>query len=166
MADQLVIEDPIIARQIQQIAQQEQRSIEDVLVSMVTQYRPPSGVGEIPDAEEMARYVRLTAYKRARDYWDKTRNIERAAMTDEQLDEEFWLFDADGIPRLKADKNKVELPASSLHQAGQVLRSAGFRSGQTDISARSREILNDEFTEYLLSRMKQSTDDASNSPAT
>ncbi len=164
MVDRLVIEDSKLTRQIQQIARQEHRSIEEVLSSMVAQYQPHSVVDAGPDAEEMARSVRLAAYEQARDYWRQAGNQERAAMTDQQLDEEFWLFDADGIPRLKADKNEVDLPESSLYRAGQVLRSAGFRSGQTDIGARSREILNDEFTDYLLSRMNQSTDDA-NTPS-
>ena len=87
-------------------------------------------------------------------------------MTDEQLDEEFWLFDVDRFPRLKADKDEVKLPEASLYRAGQALLSAGFRSGQTDISARSREILDDEFTDYLLSRTDQPTDDTNSRAST
>ena len=166
MTDQLVIEDSKLANKLQQIAEQEHRSIEEVLFSMVTQYRPRSIVDEMPDAEEMARLVRLAAYEQARAYWGQLGNPKRAEMTDEQLDEEFWLLDADGIPRLKADKSEVKLPEASLYCAGQVLLSAGFRSGKTDISARSREILDDEFTDYLLSRMNQPTDDPDNRAST
>ena len=68
MTDQLVIEDSKLANKLQQIAEQEHRSIEEVLFSMVTQYRPRSIGDEMPDAEEMARLVRLAAYEQARDY--------------------------------------------------------------------------------------------------
>jgi len=166
MTDQLVIENLRLAQEIEQIAKEEHRSIEDVLLSMVTQYRSRTVVDEDLDAEDMARQVRLAAYEQARHYWDEIGNRERAEMTDKQLDEEFWLFDAAGIPRLKTDKNKMDIPESSLYRAGQILRSAGFHSGQTDIGARSRKILHDEFTDYLVSRMDQSTDDADNSSAT
>jgi hypothetical protein len=161
MADQIVIENLSLAKQIQQIAKQEHRSVEEVLLSMVTQYRSPSIAEESSDADEMARHVHLVAYQQARDYWEKAGNAERAGMTDEQLDRTFWLFDADGIPRLKEDQDKVKLPVSSLHHAGQVLRSADFHSGQSDISARSREILDDEFAEYLIARRDKSTNNDS-----
>jgi len=161
MADRIVIEDPQLAQEIQRIAEREDRSVEDVLSSMLAQYQTPVSGQDTPEADKLARRVRLVAYQEARDHWHRAGDKERAAMTDEQLDQEFWLFDADGVPRLKADKDQVVLPESSLHRAGQVLRSAGFRSGQTDISARSRAILDEEFADYLLSRMKRSTDDAS-----
>ena len=66
--DQLVIEDSNLANKLQQIAEQEHRSIEDVFFPMVTQYRPQSIVGEMPDTEPIARLVRLAAYEQARDY--------------------------------------------------------------------------------------------------
>jgi hypothetical protein len=164
MTDQIVIDDSRLAEQIQQIAQQEHRSVGEVLAAMVTQYRPQTVVDEDDfDPDELARKVRLYAYQQARDYWRKAGDLERAAMTDAQLDEEFWLFDAEDIPRLKSEMNEVELPPSSLHRAGKILASAGFRSGRTDISARSREILENEYADYLLSRMNQSTNDADNS---
>lgn len=152
MVNRLIIENGRLAEQIQQVATQEHRSIEEVLFSMIAQYRSQSAIDEVPDAEAMALSARLAVYEQAREYWRKNGNPERAAMTDQQLDEQFWLFDADGIPRLKADQHEVVLPASSLYRAGQMIRSAGFRSGQSDISIRSREILNDEFADYLLSR--------------
>ena len=164
--DQPVIEDLKLANKLQQIAEQEHRSIEDVLFSMVTQYRPQSMVDEMPDAEQIARLVRLAAYEQARAHWGQLGNTKRAEMTDEQLDEEFWLFDVDGFPRLKTDKGKVKLPEASLYRTGQVLLSVGFRSRQTDISARSREILDDEFTDYLLSRTDQPTDDTNSRAST
>jgi hypothetical protein len=161
MVDRIVIEDPQLAQRIQRIAERERRSVEDVLTTMLAQYQPPGAGRVAPEADELARQVRLAAYQTARDYWRRAGDKERAALTDEQLDREFWLFDADGIPRLKTDKDKVVLSESSLHRAGQVLQSAGFHSGQTDIGARSREILNEEFTDYLVARKNGPGDDAS-----
>ena len=151
MADRLVIEDSKLAALIQQIARREHRSVEDVISSMLAQYQPQAGDdNSLPDGDELDRQVRLAAYQQARAYWQETGDAARGALTDQELDETFWLFDGDGIPRLKADQDKVSLPDSSLHQAGRVLLSAGFRSGQSDISARSRQILDDEYADYLL----------------
>ena len=161
MTDQLVIDDLNLAEQIQQIAHQENRSVEDVLSSMVAQYRPQPLIDDLPSPEALAQRVHEFVYKQARDYWVSVGNNERASMTDEQLDEEFWLIDADGIPRLMSEKGEIELPASSLHRGGQILASSGFRSGQTDISMRSREILIEEYADYLLSRINRLTDDDS-----
>lgn len=165
MADQLVIEDSKLAQQIRQIAKEEHRSVEQVVASMLAHYRPQSAIDESSDAEALTRHVRQSAYAQARGYWNKIGNRERAKMTDEQLDKEFWLFDTDGIPHLKVDRDKVDLPEFSLHRAGHVLGSAGFHSGQSDIGARSREILDDEYAEHLLSRMNRSTTNADNSTA-
>lgn len=160
MADRIVIKDPLLAQELQRIAEREHRSVEDVLSSMLAQYQPPGGGQDAPEADELARQVRLAAYQAARDYWRHAGDKGRAVLTDEQLDREFWLFDADGIPRLKADKGEVVLPESSLRRAGQVLQSAGFRSGQTDISTRSRKILNGKFADHLIARKEPPGDEA------
>jgi hypothetical protein len=152
MVDRIVIEDPQLAQRIQSIAERERRSVEDVLASMLAQYELPALGRDAPKAEDLARRVRLAAYERARDYWRRVGDEERAAMTDEQLDQEFWLFDEERIPRLKADRDEVRVAESSLHRAGQALRAADFHSGQSDISAGSREILDEEFADYLLNR--------------
>jgi hypothetical protein len=158
MENRIIIKDPELAQRIERIARQEHRSVREVLASMVTEYKPREAGGDLPDADALARHVRLAAYREARDYWRSTGDKKRAAMTDGQLDEQFWLFDADGIPRLIAEKDSVELPESSLHRAGQVLITAGFHSGQSDVSTRSREILDTEFTDYLLEHMNRPAD--------
>jgi len=38
----------------------------------------------------------------------------RLALTDRELDEQFWLIDHDGIPRLKTEQNQVQLPPDAL----------------------------------------------------
>jgi hypothetical protein len=161
MADRLIIDDAEIVRQIQEIADQEHRSIEDVVSSMLAQYRPQQLDDSTElNAAELARRTRLAIYERARRYWREEGDLERAGMTDDEMDEQFWLFDAEGIPRLTSERNAIELPASSLHHAGQVLASAGFRSGQSDISTQARHILDDEYADYLMERHNRAdTDD-------
>lgn len=161
MVDRIVIDDAELARRIQGIARQERRSVPEVLTSMVSQYQPQKSDDDLPDADKLARQVRLAAYQRARAYWQANGDEEHAALTDEQLDEVFWLFDGDGIPRLKADRDYVKLPEGSLHVAGQILAGAGFHSGQSDIGSRSREILDSEFTDYILTRSNRPVEDDS-----
>lgn len=161
MADQLIIDNPQLLEQLQQIADQEKRSVEDVLGTMVAQYQPRPIRDDLPDPDEWARFVHLDAYRRAREYWHEHGDLEKAAMTDDEMDEKFWLFDAEGIPRLKSEKDQVVFPEGSLHIGGKILASSGFRSGYTDISARSREILNNEYADYILSRRDEFPDDGS-----
>lgn len=158
MPDRIVIENAELARRLERIAHQEQRPVHDVLTSMIEQYQPQTGSDD-EAAPASPRQVRLDAYRRARDYWRQTENAERAALSDEELDEQFWLFDADGVPRLKSDQDEVEIAENSLHRAGRALREAGFRSGHSDISSRSRDILDTEFTDYLLSRLERPVND-------
>jgi hypothetical protein len=159
MVDRIVIEDEDLARRIQGIARQEQRSVQDVLTAMISQYQPQQPGDVLSEADALARQVRLSAYRRAREYWRVQGDQERASLTDEQLDEQFWLFDSDGIPHLKADKDNVKLTEGSLYLAGQVLATAGYRSGHSDISTRSREILESEYADYLLKQMNRPVDD-------
>lgn len=159
MSDRIVIEDAHLAERLESIARHEQRSVREVLTSMIRQYEAESRPSDPPETTVSAREVRLAAYRRARDYWRQTGNEERAALSDEELDEQFWLFDAAGVPHLKEDKDEVELPASSLHRAGRALHEAGFRSERSDISSRSRDILDAEFTDYLLSRLERPVND-------
>jgi hypothetical protein len=161
VVDRIVIDDAELAHRIQGIARQERRSVREVLTSMVTQYQPQESGDDQPDAEALARRVRLAAYRRARAYWQANGDEERAALTDKQLDEAFWLFDTDGTPRLKADRDQVKFPKGSLHVAGKILAGADYHSGQSDIGSRSREILNNEFANYILTRANRPVEDDS-----
>ena len=53
-------------------------------------------------------------YRIARRYWLKAGDTERLALTDEELDKVFWLIDHEGIPRLKSEKDSVDLPPDPL----------------------------------------------------
>jgi len=102
--------------------------------------------------EDAVRQVRLRAYARARRYWQAAGDAERLALTDAELDEQFWLIDYEGVPRLKSEQGTIDIPPDSLLRLGEIADQADFRSGQTDISGRSREILNTEFVDYLINR--------------
>lgn len=72
------------------------------------------------DAAVKAAYrqaVRAAApklYRIARRYWLKQGDLEHLALTDEELDQKFWLIDHEGIPRFKTEKDRIQLPADPL----------------------------------------------------
>jgi len=101
-----------LAAQLEAIAQREKRSPEAVLNSMFAQYQSPQSP-PAPDAEGF-RQARLRAYARARRYWQQVGNAESLAVTDDQLDEQFWLIDADGVPHLKSEQGTIEITPDPL----------------------------------------------------
>lgn len=146
----LVIQDKQVARQLQEIANSEKRPVEDVLKSLLAHY-PASVETAVP--EITVQRVRRNAYAEARRYWQETGNKERLSLNDEELDEQFWLFDGDGIPRLKSEQSKVQLPEGSLHALAQEAARAGIQFNLMDENVDYDEILNTEFADYLWQRM-------------
>jgi hypothetical protein len=74
----------------------------------------------------------------ARAYWEKVGDSERLALTDAELDAQFWLIDHEGIPRLKSEMGTVELPPDPLEAF------IGLAdSDATDASETVRETLDD-----------------------
>lgn len=142
-----------IIRLAERLTDQERRALVEYL-------QKSEGERSFPTPEEQVRAVRRRAYEDARRYWRETGDEARFALTDDQLDEQFWLFDGEGIPRLKSDEGTFELRDDSLYRLGEALESAGFASGETDIAERSREILNTEYAEYLIRRMERQDHDA------
>lgn len=104
----LVIQDEQLAQQLQDIADSEKRPVEEILKALLNQYTPtmPAPTADIDGA---IRQMRQYAYSQARLYWQETGNRERLGLSDEELDEQFWLFDSDGIPRLKSEQGHIEL---------------------------------------------------------
>jgi len=85
--------------------------------------------------------------------------LERLALTDAELDEQFWLFDAEDIPRLKSDQGKVEIPEGSGVMLAQAAERFGFYSDDPlYIYENTDDILNAEFADYLLARMRLNDD--------
>lgn len=122
----LIINDAL-ADKLRMIAKSENRPVEDVLQTMVEKYVSDLSSGPadddieiLSDVQDKAAYratvreMRPKLYEIAREYWQRVGDQQRLAMTDEELDKEFWLIDHEGIPRLKSEKNNLELPADPL----------------------------------------------------
>ena len=67
----------------------------------------------------------------------KWTNQTRLALTDEALDEQFWLIDQDGIPRLKSEEGTIDLPPDSFDAIIGI-----FDDDITDLSTTVRETMN------------------------
>lgn len=151
----LVIRDEQLSKHIQQIAEREQRSVEDVLKTMVARYpAEPASDEPLYDPREAVRRVRRKAYAKAREYWASVGETAKAAMTDEELDEQFGAFDEEGIPRLKSELGSSEPPPGSLAYAAMISARGTFRSGKPDLARRSEEILEEYFADDLANRMR------------
>lgn len=96
-----------------------------------------------------ARSIRLRTYARARQYWHEAGDLERAALTDERLDEQFWVFDNEGIPRLKADQAFVTVIPSPLLKLASEAEQDEWTSERDDISENFDEILGDIVAEKI-----------------
>jgi len=158
----LIISDEKLVQRLRQIAAQLEMTVEELLYHLMKQYKSPVLQQAELSPEDLAKQVRLHAYNQARQYWREHGEEGKATLTDKDLDEQFWLFDGDRVPRLKSEQEQISLLENSLHHAGKALMSAGFRSGQHDIAERSKEILRDEYADYILSKRDKSasSDDA------
>ncbi len=153
----LTIHDEQLVRRLEQIAQQENRPVEDVIKSMVEQHESAqSPSSDQPAKTEAIKQVQRKLYRIARKRWQALGDMEKAALTDEQLDEQFDVFDEQGIPRLKSEMNSVEPPPGSLAYAARIFEDSDFHSGQPDLAERSREILKEHFADDLLKQMRDS----------
>jgi hypothetical protein len=154
----LVIHNEQLAKKLQQIAERENRAVEDVLNTMVDQYPPelPESTVEFDEADEneAIRRVRRKAYARARKYWSSVGDTAKAAMTDEELDKEFGAFDEEGIPRLISELPSLEPPIGSLAYAAKIAETSQFRSGKPDLAQRIEEVLDEHFADDFVRRMK------------
>lgn len=167
MAD-LVLRSDLVER-IQAIARREERPVDEVIEAMLARYSVPEEVHSTPsDLTEVTsrlRQDRLRLYERARRYWRSTNN-ERQHLTDAQLDEQFWLFDNEGVPRLKTEQGMIQLSPDPLRTMIAVMDSnpAIAWRGETDSSERAKEVFNTAYTDYLLARMShpESTADEPN----
>jgi hypothetical protein len=153
------IQDEQLARRLRQIAERENRPVEDVLKTLIDQYP-----GEAPDeqvereASDVVKRVRRKAYAKARRFWQSVGDTSKAALTDEELDEQFGAFDEEGIPRLKSELKSLESPIGSLAYAAKIAREANIRTGNPVDAARADDILDEEFADYLLNRMRGESD--------
>jgi hypothetical protein len=150
------IHDEQLARRLQQIVEREKRPVEDIIRTLVDKYPEvtPAETSK-PDKSEAVKRVRRKAYVKARQYWESVGDSAKAALTDDELDEQFGVFDEEGIPRLKSEMKSLEPPVGSLAYAAKVIREmGGIRTGGTLDVTQADDILNEEFADYLLKRRR------------
>lgn len=154
----LVIHDEQLVRQLQTIAENEHRPVEELLKSLLAQY-PTTSPPAQTDIDQGVQQVRQKAYAEARRYWQATDNTERLAMTDAELDEQFWLFDEAGIPRLKSEQEIVgtDIPSGSGVWFAQIAEMLAIETNNPIDPEQADEILNADFADYLLKRMDDGT---------
>jgi len=147
----LVIRDPELIRKLDEMAQQQNISLEDLLSQVFNQIRAQQ-LAQAPHNESAVAEVRRKAYAEARRYWQSTGDSERLALTDAELDAQFWLFDGEGVPRLKSEEGDVTLPSGSLRALAAEAARARIQFDLADSSIDEADIeavLNTEFADYL-----------------
>lgn len=152
----LIIHDPELTEELQRIAEMEQRPVEDVLRSMLAHY-PVAEQSEVSQSVEndAIRRVRRQSYDKARRYWLSIGDTQKAQLTDTELDKQFGAFDEEGIPRLKSELTSLEPPVGSLAYAAKVIRETGGIRATASLGAEQiDDILDEEFADYLLKRMR------------
>src|SRR5262249_49354617 len=103
MAD-LVINDRD-AERLRELARAENLPIEELVTHIIDSYAARSqNIEAQPEVGgERTEYMsKLYAY--ARKYWSSVNDTQRLALRDDELDEQFWCIDPEGIPRLKSDQ--------------------------------------------------------------
>ena len=129
------------------------RPVEEIAQQILGLFTGKSA-SEQQDMTEAIRQIRKKIYQRARAYWKATGDEARLALTDEALDEQFWLLDHEGVPRLQSDQGAVELPPDPLETMLKCAEDAALPFYDHNIAERSRDILHAEFAEYLLRRIR------------
>jgi hypothetical protein len=119
---------------------------------------PASDLAET--VETRLRQYRIKLYARARHYWESVGDRARLALTDAELDEQFWLFDGEGIPRLKSEQNMVVIPPNSSIKLAELAEAAHIVTEHPLDAELADDILNAEYADYLLKRMNGNDDGA------
>lgn len=153
------IHDEDLAQRLRSLAEREQRPLEAVLKTLLDRYDPPRPNGEASvktaSADDARTRVRRKAFAKARLYWQSVGDSEKAALSDDELEEQFAWFDEEGIPRLKSELTTLEPPVGSLAYAAKIARErGGIRTEHPVDAERADDILNEEFADYLLRRMR------------
>ena len=104
-----IIVNEALATRLEQVARQQNKRVEEVLSEAVDLIEAQAAESLTPEQQFMRK-----VYEIAREYWQKHGDTDRLALTDEQLDEQFWLIDYEGIPRLKTEQGTITLPPDPL----------------------------------------------------
>jgi hypothetical protein len=100
-----------LSRALMDEARKENLTVEAFLWSKLSQH---TDAEQSPSMPAWKRDLRRKLYKMARDYWRKSGDETRLALTDDELDVQFWLIDHEGIPRLIEDQGMVDLPPNPM----------------------------------------------------
>jgi hypothetical protein len=119
---------------------------------------PHPAVNMSETSEERLREYRLKMYSRARQYWESVGDRARLALTDADLDEQFWLFDGEGIPRLKSEQNMLVIPPNSSIKLAELAEAAHIVTEHPLDAELADDILSTEYADYLLKRMNGNDD--------
>jgi hypothetical protein len=152
---ELLIRDERLTARLRALAQQEGRSVEAVLEALLALYPAQATPPAAQPDKSTAQGVRRKAYARARRYWESVGDTAKTALTDDELDEQFWLIDPDGIPRLKSEQVTIILPPDPLVAMAEAAERLNLRSGRRDISAHFREVVGDLMADELRQRCER-----------
>lgn len=147
-----------LIKQLEETARRENRSVESLIASLLSEHETQQPSRDSTDRQNALRESRFRLYDVARRFWKKADDSHQY-MTNDELEEQFWLFDQNGIPRLKSEQGTIDVPESPLQS---ILDSVNNNSAMSsigealhDTSARTREILRTEFVDHLLARMNR-----------
>ena len=149
MTDQILR--PDLIERLQARARQEKRDVNE-LVERFLEGLPAAAQSNESEQQAILRDITLRMYGRARKYWQETGNTERLALTDAELDEQFWLIDRDGVPRLKSEQGTIEIPPDPFVLMAEKAEREGRSSGRSDISENSSRIVGEIIVENYLRR--------------
>jgi hypothetical protein len=150
----LVIRDEQIIQQLQALAERQQRPVEDILKTMLESYKVEAAANA-PDVSARVAQLKQKLYARARKYWQEKEDIQRSELSDDVLNSLFWGFDVEGIPYLKSDVDPENPPRNPLLNMALKSLDREMTFQGTGVARRSREILNEEFADYILNRSKR-----------
>jgi hypothetical protein len=141
---------PDLVQRLHELAQREHRAVDEVVETLLDSYTQPV---DSPSQEEILRQDRLRTYARARRYWSE-HGDPRQHLSDAELEEQFWLFDENGVPRLKVDQETLKLPPNPFSKSIRAVHSdPSIQWGQPhNSSEHTKEILNTEYSDYLAAR--------------
>lgn len=154
------ISDEQLAQKLQQIAERENRSIEEILNAMIAGYAIVEA--EDDNQAERLQQIRYKIYGKARQYWQSVGDHERAALSNEDLEESFGAFDEEGIPRLKSELGAPR-PGTMAYAAQIIADLEPITLNEIDVTETDK-ILDQEFADYLLKQFgnRDGTDSNSN----
>ncbi|HRF95354.1 MAG TPA: hypothetical protein PLZ51_09165, partial [Aggregatilineales bacterium] len=146
----IIITDPELVQILEEQAKTHNSTVEDMLrKAFIDTQKPPAYIPHPKDEE--VRDIYLKAYAKARDYWQSVGDMEKATLTDDDLDVHFGAFDENGIPRLKHELSQ-EPPIGSLAYAGKLSQEANIHTNVIFDASKSDDILDEELAEEILKR--------------